>query len=77
VLRIFLLVGICALLPITAQTIFSFSKVTAHLREQIRMRLPQPVKSFGKNLFERLLLNDATLNGIAAHLRAASHAGVF
>lgn len=68
-LRIFLLFGICALLPITAQAILSFSQVTAHLRDQTQMRLQQSVKSLGMAVFERLLLYDAMLNGIAADLR--------
>ncbi|MGH7260379.1 MAG: ATP-binding protein [Nitrospiraceae bacterium] len=68
-LRIFVLFGICALLPITAQAIISFKEVTAHLRDQTQMRLQQSVKSLGMAVFERLLLYDAMLNGIATDLR--------
>ncbi len=68
-MRIFALFGLCALLPITAQAVLSFSQVTTHLREQTQMRLQQSVKSLGMAVFERLLLYDAMLNGIAADLR--------
>jgi signal transduction histidine kinase len=68
-LRIFALFGICALLPITAQAILSFNEVTSHLRDQTRMRLQQSVKSLGMAVFERLLLYDAALEGIAMDLR--------
>jgi signal transduction histidine kinase/HAMP domain-containing protein len=68
-LRIFLLFGLCALLPITAQSVLSFSEVTNHLREQTQLRLKQSVKSLGMAIFERLLLYDAVLTGIATDLR--------
>jgi signal transduction histidine kinase/HAMP domain-containing protein len=68
-LRIFALFGICALLPITAQAILSFNQVTSHLRDQTRIRLQQSVKSIGMAVFERLLLYDAVLDGIAMDLR--------
>jgi signal transduction histidine kinase/HAMP domain-containing protein len=68
-LRIFALFGICALLPITAQAILSFNQVTAHLRDQTQIRLQQSVKSIGMAVFERLLLYDAVLEGIAMDLR--------
>ena len=67
--RIFLLFGLCALLPITAQSILSFSEVTEHLREQTKLRLQQSVKSLGMAVFERLLLYDAVLTGIATDLK--------
>ncbi len=67
--RIFMLFGLCALLPITAQAILSFNQVTAHLQDQTQMRLQQSVKSIGMAVFERLLLYDALLNGIATDLR--------
>jgi signal transduction histidine kinase len=68
-LRIFLLFGLCALLPITAQSILSFNEVTNHLREQTLLRLKQSVKSLGMSVFERLLLYDAVLTGIATDLK--------
>lgn len=68
-LRIFALFGICALLPITAQAILSFNQVTSHLRDQTQIRLQQSVKSIGMAVFERLLLYDAVLEGIAMDLR--------
>jgi signal transduction histidine kinase len=67
--RIFLLFGICALLPITAQAVLSLSQVTTHLRDQTQIRLQQSVKSLGMAVFERLLLYDAMLNEIATDLR--------
>lgn len=68
-LRIFALFGVCALLPISAQAVLSFKQVTSHLRAQTQMRLQQSVKSIGMAVFERLLLYEAMLNGIAADLR--------
>lgn len=70
--RIFLLFGLCALLPITAQAIFTYNQVTTYLQEQNRTRLQQSVKSLGLAVFERLQLYDAVLAGIAADLRAGS-----
>ncbi len=67
--RIFLLFGLCALLPITAQAILSFSQVTAYMQEYNQTRLHQSVKSLGMAVFERLLLYDAVLTGIAADLK--------
>jgi signal transduction histidine kinase len=68
--RIFLLFGLCALLPITAQAIFSFSQVTTHLHDQTRARLQQSVKSLGMAVFERLQIYDAMFSGIAMDLAA-------
>lgn len=68
----FLLFGLCALLPITAQAIFTFNQVTAYLQEQNRTRLQQSVKSLGLAVFERLQLYDAVLAGIATDLRTGS-----
>jgi signal transduction histidine kinase len=71
-LRIFLLFGLCALLPITAQAVLSFNQVTTHLQEQTRIRLQQSVKSLGMAVLERLLLYDAVLDGIAVDVRSGA-----
>ncbi|HEX9742245.1 MAG TPA: ATP-binding protein [Nitrospiraceae bacterium] len=67
--RIFLLFGLCALLPITAQGIISFTQVTAHLKDQTQIRLQQSVKSLGMASFHRLQLYDIMLNVMATDLR--------
>ena len=71
--RIFLLFGLCALLPTTAQTILSFTEVTTHLREQTELRLKHTVKSLGMTVFERLQRYDAVLSGIALDLKAGPY----
>ncbi len=70
--RILLLFGLCALLPITAQAILSFTQVTAHLKEQTQDRLQQSVKSVGMTVFDRLQLYEDILGAIATDLRTGA-----
>ena len=67
--RIFLLFGLCALLPITAQAIISFTEVTGHLKDQTQARLQQSVKSIGMAVFHRLQLYDIMLSVVATDLK--------
>lgn len=54
--RIFVLFVLCALLPIAAVAIISFSQVTKQLQEQSLTRLHEAGKSLGMSIFERLAL---------------------
>lgn len=71
--RILLLFGLCALLPITAQAIISFTQVTAHLKEQTQDRLQQSVKTVGMTVFDRLQLYEDILGAIATDLQAGAY----
>ncbi|MGA2466481.1 MAG: HAMP domain-containing protein, partial [Thermodesulfobacteriota bacterium] len=53
-IRIFVLFVCCALLPITALAVLSFSHVTKQLSEQTQKRLHQASKDVGRAIAERL-----------------------
>jgi HAMP domain-containing protein len=59
--RIFVLIVLCALLPISSFALLSFHQVTAQLERDARDRLAQDAKQVGMTVLERLLLLDSTL----------------
>lgn len=68
--RIFLLFILCALLPVAALAVISFSQVTGQLKEQSQKRLRQASKAVALSLFERLLLLEVEMKMVAANLYA-------
>jgi len=54
--RIFVLFVVCALLPIAALAIISFSQVTKQLQQQSLTRLQQASEALGMSTIERLTL---------------------
>ncbi|UCE81629.1 MAG: HD domain-containing protein [Deltaproteobacteria bacterium] len=66
--RIFLLFVLCALLPIGALAILSFTHVTKQLTEQSQRRLHQAAKAMNYTISERLLFLDAEMRMVASTL---------
>ncbi|MFQ5848366.1 MAG: HD domain-containing phosphohydrolase [Candidatus Methylomirabilales bacterium] len=66
--RIFTLFVVCALLPIAALAIISFSQVTDQLNAQSRRRLHQASKAAALGIYERLLLLEAEMRTLASTL---------
>ena len=66
--RIFLLFVLCALLPIAALAIISFSQVTRQLQAQSRARLQQASEAIGMSTLERLTLLEAEMKMLASTL---------
>jgi len=64
--RIFVLFVLCALLPIAALAIISFSQVTKQLQEQSLTRLQQESKSLGMSILERLTLLEMEMKMLAS-----------
>ena len=64
--RIFLLFVACALVPIAALAIISFTQVTDHLNEQSRRRLRQASKAAALSIYERLLFLESEIKTIAS-----------
>jgi signal transduction histidine kinase len=64
--RIFLLFVACALVPIAALAIISFTQVTDHLNEQSRRRLRQASKAAALSIYERLMFLESELKMIAS-----------
>ncbi len=62
-----LLFVFCALLPITALAIISFSHVRKQLNEQSQKRLHQASKSLGLTIYERLLFLEAEMGVVVAN----------
>lgn len=69
--RIFLLFILCALLPVAALAVISFSQVTGQLKEQSQKRLRQASKAVALSFFERLLLLEVEMKMVAANLYAS------
>jgi len=67
--RIFILFICCAILPIAALALLSFSLVTRQLHEQSQRRLHQASKAVGMAIYERLLFLEAEVK------RAGARAG--
>ena len=65
--RIFTLFVVCALLPIAALAILSFSQVTGQLYQQSRGRLRQATKAFGLSIYERLLFLEGEMRLVASN----------
>lgn len=72
--RIITLFFLCALLPIGAVAVISFTQVTSQLLEQTRTRLKEASKSRSMAIYERLELLEGELRMVGANLdvRAAS-----
>jgi putative nucleotidyltransferase with HDIG domain len=66
--HIFMLFVLCALLPIAALSILSFSLVTKQLQEQSRARLRQATEAMGMATLERLTLLEAEMKMFALTL---------
>jgi len=64
--RIFTLFVVCALLPIVALAILSFSQVTDQLYRQSRGRLRQATKAVGQSIYERLLFLEGEMRLVAS-----------
>jgi putative nucleotidyltransferase with HDIG domain len=74
--RIFMLFICCALLPIAALAIISFSHVTTQLNEQSQRRLHQASKAAALAMYERLLFLEAEMKMRAANLATAPGAPI-
>jgi len=70
--RIFMLFICCALLPIVALALLSFSHVTKQLHEQSQRRLHQASKAVGMTIFERLLFLEAEMKMVASNISTIS-----
>ena len=68
--RIFALFILCALLPIVALALVSFSHVTTQLTDQSLERLRQASKAQGLSIYERLWFVSARMRLVAANLGA-------
>ena len=71
-LRIFLLFVCCALLPIAALAVFSFSHVMNQLEEQGQRRLHQSSKDMGMAIFERLTFLEDEMKVVASKIGTRS-----
>ena len=65
--RIFLLFIICAIVPISALALVSFSHVKKQLIEQSQRRLRQESKSMAVSIYERLLFIRAQMRTVASN----------
>lgn len=74
--RIFLLFILCALLPVAALAVISFSQVTGQLQEQSQKRLRQASKAVALSFFERLMLLEAEMKMVASNLYASDVAPI-
>src|SRR4030043_357843 len=72
-IRIFVLFVCCALLPIGALAVLSFSQVTKQLSEQTQKRLHQASKDIGRAIAERLYFLEGEMKGVASKLSAESN----
>ncbi|MFQ5897234.1 MAG: ATP-binding protein [Candidatus Methylomirabilia bacterium] len=74
--RMFVLFIFCALLPIAALAIISFTHVTSQLNDQSQRRLHQASKAVGMAIYERLLFLEAEMKMVAANLHAGTGAPI-
>ena len=72
--RIFALFILCALLPIVALALISFSHVTTQLTDQSLERLRQASKAQGLSIYERLRFVSARMRMVGSNLGARSGA---
>ena len=70
--RIFFLFILCALLPIGALSLVSFSDVTGQLTQQAERRVRQESKAMGMAIYQRLLLLEAELLSISRQHHAVT-----
>lgn len=68
--RIFILFVCCALVPIVALGMLSYSQVAKQLDDQCRKRLYQESKSFGMAIIERLSLLEMELRRVSSEIDA-------
>ncbi|MCD4675082.1 MAG: HD domain-containing protein [Desulfobacula sp.] len=64
--RIFILFILCALIPIAALTLLSYTQVSQQLKKQCMGRLYNSAKSHGMSIYERLLFLETNLNLIGS-----------
>ena len=67
--RVFALFILCALLPVTALAILSFTHVTKQLNEQNQDRLRRSSKAVGMSIYERLLFLESELKLLGSQLQ--------
>jgi putative nucleotidyltransferase with HDIG domain len=72
-IRIFVLFICCALLPVSALTILSFSHVTKQLSEQTQKKLQQASKDVGRAISERLFFLEGEMKMAASKLSTESN----
>jgi nitrogen fixation/metabolism regulation signal transduction histidine kinase len=72
-IRIFVLFICCALLPIAALAIISFSHVTKQLSEQTQKRLHQASKDVGMAIAERVYFFEGEMRVVASKLGTESN----
>lgn len=70
--RISILFICCALLPIAALALISFSHVTKQLNKQSQRRLHQQSKTIGMAIYERLLFLETEMKTVASNVRTSS-----
>ena len=70
--RIFLLFVLCALVPIAALAIVSFTLVTRQLNDESQARLSQASKAHGMGIYERLRFVEAEIRMVGASLNATA-----
>jgi putative nucleotidyltransferase with HDIG domain len=68
--RIFVLFVLCALVPIAALAVISFTQVSGVLEQQGQQRLRQSAKATGVAIFERLVVLESQLRVLAPTLAA-------
>ena len=68
--RIFLLFVLCALIPIAALAIVSFTLVTRQPNSESQDRLSQESKAQGMGIYERLRFVEAEMKLVGANLSA-------
>jgi putative nucleotidyltransferase with HDIG domain len=72
-IRIFVLFICCAILPIAALTIISFTQVTKQLSQQTQKRLHQASKDVGMAIAERLFFLEGEMKVVASKLSTESN----
>ncbi len=72
--RIITLFFLCALLPIGAVAVISFTQVTSQLQDQIQVRLREASKSRSMAIFERLVVLEGELRMIGSSLDSGAAA---
>lgn len=74
--RMFMLFVFCALLPLTALAMISFSHVSKQLHAQSLKRLHHQSKAVGMTIYERLLFLEGDLKMIASNLQIGPNAHI-
>lgn len=74
--RMFMLFVFCALLPLTALAVISFSHVSKQLHTQSLKRLHHQSKAVGMTIYERLLFLEGDMKMIASSLQTGPNAPI-